>query len=70
MIHPVALPPVSEEIAARQARARGQSVEEYLSALLIDALARRAAEELPDTGPDSLSFWEGEMERRRPEPTP
>ena len=64
----VELPPASEEMAARQARARGQSVEEYLSALVTDALARRAAEELPDAGPDPLAFWEQEMEHRRPEP--
>ena len=64
----VDLPDASEELAARQARVRGQSVEEYLSALLTDALARRAAEELPDAGPDSLGFWEVEMDRRRSEP--
>ncbi len=60
----------AEGLAARQARVRGQDVEEYLSALLTDALARRAAEELPDAGPDPLAFWEEEMDRRRPEPTP
>jgi len=64
----IVLPPASEELAARQARAHGQSVEEYLSTLLTDALARRAAEEPPDAGPDPLGFREQEMDRRRPEP--
>lgn len=64
----VELPPASEEMAARQAGARGQSVEEYLSALVTDTLARRAAEGPPDSVADPLSFWEEEMDRRRPEP--
>ena len=63
----VELPPASEEIAVRQARARGQSVEEYLSALITDSLAQREAEASLDPGADSLSFWEQAMERRRPE---
>jgi hypothetical protein len=68
MSRTIVLPPASEEMAARQAGARGQSVEEYLSALVTDALARRASEELPDAGRDSLGFWEQEMDRRRLEP--
>jgi len=68
MSRTIVLPPASEEMAARQAGARGQSVEEYLSALVTDALARRAFEELADAGPDSLGFWEQEMDRRRLEP--
>jgi len=68
MSRTIVLPPASEEMAARQAGGRGQSVEEYLSALVTDTLERRAAEEPPDAGPDPLSFWEGEMDRRRLEP--
>lgn len=70
MSRTVELPPASEELAVRQAQAQDQSVEEYLSALVIDALARRAAEGPADSGADALGFWEQEMDRRRPEPTP
>ena len=64
-IYGVTLPPMSEEQAVRQAQARGENVEEYLSALAIEALARRAAEEAPETGSDPLAFWEQAMERHR-----
>ena len=64
----VTLPPASEEQAAQQAEARGQNIEEYLSALVVDTLARRATEEVPEAGPDSLGFWEQAMERHWSEP--
>ena len=64
MTRAIELPPASEALAARQAAMRGQSVEDYLSALVVDTLAQRAAEEPLDAGPDPLSFWEQEMERR------
>ncbi len=67
MTYTVTLPPESEKMAARQARTRGESVEEYLSALVAEALARRDAEEAP-AGPDSLGFWEQAMERHWQEP--
>ncbi len=68
MNHTIQLTPASEEMAVRQAQARGESVEAYLSALVMDALARRAAEEPPDAGPDPLSFWEQAMDTHRSEP--
>ena len=68
LTYSVTLPPASEEQATRQAQARGQRSEEYLSALVIDTLARRAAEEAPAAGPDPLAFWEQAMERHRAEP--
>lgn len=68
MTYTVTLPPASEEQAVRQAKAREEGVEEYLGALVIEALARQAAEEAPETGPDSLGFWEQAMERHWSEP--
>lgn len=65
--HTLELAPVAEEMAAQQAQSRGQDVEEYLSALVTETLTQRAAEERLDVGPDSLAFWEQEMERRREE---
>lgn len=64
----IELSPLAEEMAVRQAQARGQSVEEYLSGLVTDALARQAAEEPLASESDSLAFWEQQMDRRRPEP--
>lgn len=64
----LALSSASEEVAARQALSRGQSVEEYLGALLADALARRDVEEPPEAGPDALSFWEQAMDSYWSEP--
>ena len=64
MTRTIELPPASEAQAARLAGMRGQSVEDYLSALVVNILAQRAAEEPLDAGPDPLSFWEQEMERR------
>jgi len=64
----IALTPASEEMAARQAQTRGQSVEEYLGALVADALARRDVEEPPEAGPDALSFWEQAMDNHWSEP--
>jgi len=66
--HLIALSPASEGMAARQAQTRGQSMEEYLGALVADALARRDAEEPPEAGPDALSFWEQAMDNHWSEP--
>lgn len=66
--HMIELAPPSEEMAARQAQTRGQSVEEYLGALVADALARRDVEEPPQAGPDALSFWEQAMDNHWSEP--
>ena len=67
MTRAIELPPASEALAARQAAMRGQSVEDYLNALVINTLAQKVAEEPLDAGPDPLSFWEQEMERRSSE---
>lgn len=64
MNHLIHLPPGSEELAAGQAGLRHQAVDEYLSALAVEALAQRAAEALPEAGSDPLSFWEAEMARQ------
>ena len=64
MSRTIELPPESEALAARLAEVRGQSLEDYLTALVVDTLAQRAAEGPLDAGPDPLSFWEQEMERR------
>lgn len=55
-------------MAARKALSRSQSAEEYLGALLADALARRDVEEPPEAGPDPLSFWEQAMDNHWSEP--
>lgn len=71
MTHTIELIPVVEELAAKQARERGQSVEDYLPDILAQAVRQQevvsetngsenTGAEMPRTGADVLAQWERE----------
>lgn len=69
MSHVLDLPPDAEILASHLAARSGMDVGEYLRALVIEALVRRAASEPSAPAADHLSDWEKAMERHAAPPT-